>query len=238
MTDRPHQPDHPAVPAVPAVPAPKAQHFAEKRDWPGYFQAVLGKPPRETLTAALDRFERERTHAASQAPPGREPPLAIDLGCGEGRDALELLRRGWRVLAIDSHPNAFELLMPRVPPAHRSLLTTVVANFADARLPRARLVNASYSLPFCEPEHFDALWNRIVESVEPGGRFAGQLFGDRDSWAAIPDRSHQTEARARDLFASFDIEEFKVEEKDDNDAGGNPKHWHVFHVVARKNQTL
>ena len=96
------------------------------------------------------------------------------------------------------------------------------------------LVNSSYSLPFCEPQHFDALWKRIVDSIEPGGRFAGQLFGDRDSWAAIPDRSHQTEARARELLAPFELEEFRIEEKDDNDAGGNPKHWHVFHIVARK----
>src|SRR5690606_16831488 len=30
-------------------PAPKrAEHYAEKRDWPGYFEVVLGKPARET----------------------------------------------------------------------------------------------------------------------------------------------------------------------------------------------
>lgn len=209
-------------------PAPKAQHFAEKRDWPGYFKVVLGKPPRETLLSALDRFEQ------AGAIDSRSMPLAIDLGCGEGRDTLELLRRGWRVRAIDSHPMAFDLLLPRVPTAHRDRLTAQVATLESVELPRTRLVNASFSLPFCEPARFDDLWTRIVAAIEPGGRFAGQLFGDRDSWATIPDRSHQTEPTARALFAAFDIEEFRIEEKDDNDAGGNPKHWHVFHVVARK----
>lgn len=212
------------------MPAPKAQHFAEKRDWPGYFRVVLGKPPRETLLSALDRFDRE--HPADA--PAREPPLAIDLGCGEGRDTLELLRRGWRVHAIDSHPQAFDLLLPRVPTEHRDRLSARVAAFESVELPPARLVNASFSLPFCEPAHFDALWSRIIAAIEPGGRFAGQLFGDRDSWAAIPDRSHQTESRARALLAPLQIEEFRIDEKDDNDAGGNPKHWHVFHIVARK----
>lgn len=209
-------------------PAPKAQHFAEKRDWPGYFGVVLGKPARETLLFALDRFEREGAFNS------RSAPLAIDLGCGEGRDTLELLRRGWRVLAIDSHPMAFDLLLPRAPTEHRERLTARAASFEGLDLPAAKLVNASFSLPFCEPAHFDALWSRIVAAVEPGGRFAGQLFGDRDSWATIPDRSHQTEQRARDMFAAFDIEEFRAEEKDDNDALGNPKHWHVFHVVAQR----
>lgn len=38
----------------PAVPAMRAQDYSEVQDWPGYFGAVLGKPPRETLVAALD----------------------------------------------------------------------------------------------------------------------------------------------------------------------------------------
>lgn len=218
------------------TPPPKAQHFAEKRDWPGYFKVVLGKPPRETLIAALDRFDQERAADAAHTSPSSDPPppLAIDLGCGEGRDTLEMLRRGWNVRAIDSHPNAFDLLLPRVPNDFRARLTAQVAGFEDLQLPRAALVNASFSLPFCEPAFFDALWMRIVESIEPGGRFCGQLFGDRDTWAKIPDRSHQTEARARELLSKFELEEFRIEEKDDNDTGGNPKHWHVFHIVARK----
>ncbi len=228
MTTLPPTPDD-----KPSKATPKAQHYAEKRDWPGYFKVVLGKPPRETLLSALDRFDREREIDAVRSAQ-TDAPLAIDLGCGEGRDTLELLRRGWRVLAIDSHPNAFDLLLPRVATAVRGALTARVAAFEGLTLPGARLVNASFSLPFCEPRHFDALWSKIVESIEPGGRFAGQFFGDRDSWAAIPDRSHQTEARARDLLRPLEVEEFRIEEKDDNDAGGNPKHWHVFHIVARK----
>ncbi len=215
-------------------PSPKAQHFAEKRDWPGYFSVVLGKPPRETLISALDRFEREWGSDALPRIPDAQPPLAIDLGCGEGRDTLELLRRGWSVHAVDAHPNAFELLLPRVPTEQRSRLTTQMAGFEEARWPKTMLLNASFSLPFCHPSHFDEVWSRIIESIKPGGRFAGQLFGDRDSWASIPDRSHQTESLARELLSGLEVEEFRIDEKDDNDAVGNPKHWHAFHIVARK----
>lgn len=202
----------------------RAQDFAEIRDWPGYFGAVLGKPARETLLAALESFERE----------GRKPGLAVDLGAGEGRDTLELLRRGWRVLATDGHPDAFGHLWPRVPPARRELLTTEEASFADTRIPPCDLINASFALPFCEPQNFQGLWARIVAAIRPGGRFAGQLFGDRDSWAALPDRSHQTREEVNRMLAGFEFEMMKEEEKDETPDVRKPKHWHVFHVVARK----
>ena len=205
-------------------PPKKAEHYAATRDWPGYYAAVLGKPPRDTLLAALASFDRE-------GPPG----LAVDLACGEGRDTLELLSRGWRVLAIDAEPSAFDLLVPRVTPRHRSRLTTLIADFAAARWPEGvDLLNCSFSLPFCEPPHLPGVWDRIVRSIRSGGRFAGQLFGDRDSWASLPDRSHQSRAEAERLLSPFDLEMFNEEEREGNDAGGFTKHWHVFHIVARK----
>lgn len=206
----------------------KAEHFAATRDWPGYFEAVLGKPARETLLDALARFESE----------GSEPGFAIDFGCGEGRDSAELLRRGWKVLAIDGNTSAFEFMrrrtdFPRVAkdPAR---FTTRVVRMEDADLPPCDLLNASFSLPFVDPARFDDVWARIVDSVRTGGRFAGQLFGERDSWASLPDRSHQTRARVDELLRPFHVEHLQEEERDGADCLNNAKHWHVFHIVARK----
>ena len=41
------------------LPPMRAQDYSEMEDWPGYFGAVLGKEPRETLVAALDSFTHE-----------------------------------------------------------------------------------------------------------------------------------------------------------------------------------
>ena len=65
--------------------------------WGRYYEVAKGGAPRETLRLALDLFESEG---------GEGERLAVDLGCGEGRDTLELLRRGWRVLAIDDEREA------------------------------------------------------------------------------------------------------------------------------------
>jgi hypothetical protein len=202
----------------------RAQDYSEVEDWPGYFEAVLGKPPRETLVAALDAFARESFIGG----------FAIDLAAGEGRDTLELLTRGWRVVATDAHPEAFSYLWPRVPEAVKPRLTTVVATFDNTPFAPCDLVNASFALPFCEPRHFLELWFRIVSAIRPGGRFAGQFFGDRDSWASLPGRTHHSQDEVVHLLQSFEIEMMRTEERDDGPEVRHPKHWQLFHVVARK----
>lgn len=216
-----------ATPPPPgAAPLLKAHEYAQERDWPKYYQAVAGKGPRDTLLKALEFFDKE--------PPPPSPRLAIDLGCGSGRDTFELLNRNWRVLATDSHPLAIELLQANVPDSHRPRLECRVAGFKDLDLPRADLVNASYALPFCEPADFAGLWHRIERSLPPGARFCGQFFGDRDSWASLPDRSHQTRQEVERLLKDFIIEHFNEVENREPSATGEIKDWHIFHVVARK----
>lgn len=216
---------------------PKAAFIAaESRDWVAYYDAVAGKPPRETLLMALGRFDAE---SAASAVRGSEWPLAVDLGAGEGRDTAELLRRGWRVIAIDDHPDGLRRLRERRDAEVASALADGRleirrAGFCGVELPRCDLVNASFSLPFCHPEGFAELWRKITAALGPGGRFAGQLFGDRDSWATIEDRTHLNRADAIGLFEGFVLEHFQEEDRPGQDAQSHHKHWHVFHVVAKK----
>jgi tellurite methyltransferase len=206
------------------VPPMRSQDYSELEDWPGYFASVLGKGPRETLVAALDSFARE----------GFAEGIGVDIAAGEGRDTLELLRRGWRALATDNHPEAFPLLWSRVPEESKPRLTTVEVDFSETEIPDCDLVNASFALPFCEPAHFPALWDRIVAAIRPGGRFAGQFFGDRDSWAALPGRTHHSRDEVGRLLKGFEIEMMREEERDEPPELRNPKHWQLFHVVAKK----
>ena len=208
----------------PGLPPMKSQDHSEVEDWPGYFASVLGKGARETLLAALDSFALE----------GFGEGLGVDIAAGEGRDSLELLRQGWRVVATDNHPDAFPLLWSRVPEAQKSRLTAVEVDFAEMQVPDCDLVNASFALPFCKPEVFPGLWHRIVSAIRPGGRFAGQFFGDRDTWASLPGRTHHSRVEVMTLLEGFEIEMMNEEEKDDPPELRNPKHWQLFHVVAKK----
>ncbi len=73
--------------------------LAPKRDGNTYYNAVVNHPPRKTIVTALAAFE--------------EPGVAIDLGCGEGRDTVEISRQNWAVLAIDQNPDAIASLRNR-----------------------------------------------------------------------------------------------------------------------------
>jgi SAM-dependent methyltransferase len=170
------------------------------------------------VLGALDRFT--------------QPGFGVDLGCGQGRDTREMLRRGWRVLAIDAEPEAIERL--RAATGDEPRLETRVTSFVDAEWPAADLVNAGYALPFCPPEQFDAVWARLVASVRRGGRFSGQLFGDRDEWAGDGSLTFLTRDEALGRLEPFELERFDEEDEDGKTALGDPKHWHVFHVIARR----
>jgi trans-aconitate methyltransferase len=196
----------------------------EHLNWEDYYQKVHGRAPRPLLLNALAQFP--------PAPPSR---TAIDLGCGDGTETAVLLERGWHVLAIDGQPMAMTRLRAKVPSEllRNARLQTQVAPFEQVVLTSADLIHASLSLPFCEPEHFAGLWDKIVKAIVPEGRFAGQFFGGRDSWAVNTNMTFHTEEQVRALLAAFEIESFH-EQDEDGQATSGPKHWHVFTVVAKK----
>lgn len=195
-------------------------------DWASYYRKTGQRPPRATLLAALDRFDAE--------PGANAARFAVDLGCGSGRDAVEMLRRGWRVLAIDAEPSAIGQLRARDEAAGHDRLETKVARFEDTDWPAADLVNASFALPLCPPERFAELWARIVGSLKPGGRVAGQLYGPRDSWAGRPGMTFADRATVDRLLDGLAVEMLDEEEDDSTTPRGEAKHWHIFHIVARK----
>jgi tellurite methyltransferase len=194
--------------------------MSQGQDWAAYYQQLRDRPPRKTLVAALDAFGEPPTDA-----------LAIDLGCGAGRDIVEILRRGWRVVAVDSEPEALRQLEARNLPN----ITPVLARFEEVPLPLGvQLVNSSFALPLCEPARFHELWQRIGEALPSGGRFSGQWYGLRDSWVGRAGMTFLGRDEAAALLDGFELEMFEEEEADGTTPRGKPKHWHIFHIVARK----
>lgn len=192
-------------------------------DWAAYYEKLRERPPRRTLVTALDRFG-----------PSAAGSLAVDLGCGDGRDVIEMLRRGWRVVAVDAEPEALRQLQARpLPPGHD--LTPIQARFEDVPLPIGlSLVNSSFAMPLCEAEAFRLLWERIREALPSGGRFSGQWYGPRDSWVGRPGMTFIGRDEALAMLDGLELEMFEEEEDDGVTPRGNAKHWHIFHIVARK----
>jgi tellurite methyltransferase len=187
--------------------------------WTEYYDAHHDREPRAMLLDVLAQFGR--------------PGDAIDIGFGNGIETVAMLQRGWRVLAIDADAEAHERLDARVPADVRDRLEVRRSRIEDIAVVPVDLVWAAFSLFFCDPGRFAEVWERLREAVRPGGRFAGQLLGELDSWATEPGISAFTVDAARGLFEGWSVERFD-EEEFDGEACSGPKHWHLFHVVARR----
>jgi SAM-dependent methyltransferase len=195
--------------------------------WSRYYAVTVDRPAWETVRFAIERFASED---------GAEPRarFAVDLGCGAGRDARELLRAGWQVLAIDREPAAVVALKGATFHELRANLETRVADLSTIALPPCDLVNASLSLPFLAREAFWPTWARVLAALAVGGRVAAMLFGDRDGSADDPAMTCPSPESIRSSLSGFEIEHWIDREEDSQTALGEPHHFHRLDLVARR----
>ncbi len=201
--------------------------MSQQGRWSGFYKANDGRGVRPFFLRLMELYP-EHVNGLQ----------AVDLGCGDGEESYELAKRGWRVLAIDYQAEALDRLFAKVPSSLMPMVEMREISFENPSLtlPPADLVFASYSLPFCSPKRFPDLWERIRASVKPGGRFAGQLFGVNDAWAAGNQETmtfHTTET-AKVLFDSWIIEYFDEFEGENPTATQGIKHWHKFDIIAQR----
>lgn len=195
--------------------------------WEEYYLHTLNiTNPHRTLVLACQYFKLENIHE------GR----AVDLGAGTGRDTLFLLDSGWHVFALDGEQLSIDIILNRIHPNQVSNLEVSVSPFSEMIIPtELNLINASYSLPFCKQEDFENCWNKIVTSLAVGGRFCGHFFGPHDEWANDPNLTIHSYEDLMELFQSrFVIEYLQIEDGFVPCANGEMKHWHTYHVVAKK----
>jgi len=159
---------------------------------------------------------------------------AVELGCGSGIDAIKLAESGWTVYAVDSTPDGFENIAAKLPLEKLENIECEQVNFEDMIIPEADLIYSIFSVPFCRPDCFDEFWDKIVNAIRPGGRFAGNLFGVKDEWAYMTDATFITKERFDELFKEFEIEHYREQYSEGPSVLVPTKLWHLFDVVARK----
>ena len=197
--------------------------------WADYYAVTVERPAWETVRLAIERFRAEDQSAAATA-----ERFAVDLGCGAGRDTRQLLRAGWRVLAVDREPAAQTALEAAVEPELRPRLDVHIEDLATVAIPPCDLVNASLCLPFLAPAAFHATWARITAALEPGSRFAAMVFGDHDGSASELEMTCLPPDQIRAALSGFEIEHWSDKEEDTRTALGEPHHFHLIEFVARK----
>jgi tellurite methyltransferase len=189
-------------------------------DWSNFYRLTKDNPPSPLLTRAIERA------------PGKG--RALDLGAGAGPDTRYLLEQGFEVTAVDADPGSVAILSAL--PNDR--LRVVQSRFEDLDFAAAGpcdLINAQFTLPFVPRDQFAAVFARLKAALAPGGVFSGQFFGVHDQWnTSDRDMTFLTRAEAESLLSDLETIELTEEDADGQIADGSPKHWHVFHILARR----
>jgi SAM-dependent methyltransferase len=190
-----------------------------KFDWETFYSFTKNSPPWALLVRAVTFLPR-KGHA-------------LDLGAGAGRDTRYLLQQGFHVTAVDSDPHAIAML--RSSPQEN--LQVVKASFEDFAFETYDLINAQFALPFLPQRLFHEVFDRVKQAVRPGGIFVGQFFGIHDQWNTPDhDMTFLTREQVEATLKGMDIIELNEEDMDGHIADGSPKHWHTYHIMARRPQ--
>ena len=194
--------------------------------WEEYYDTTKDAEPHQNVVMFLRK--------------NRKPGIAVDLGCGAGRDTVLLLKHGWTVISYDINNNA-QYILERITPEERSRFTFVKSRHQDAEIPKCDLVVANDSMHYLSKEEFKTIIDKIYDSLNPNGDFIAEFLGNKDDWAKNdPDNAFISLKELREIMGNrFEIEAFREHEVDKPTLEGEQKHWHTVSVITRaKNKNL
>lgn len=125
-----------------------------------------------TSTLLVELLERLKLISA--------PGQALDLGCGQGADAIALAERGFQVTAVDKNTKEISKNKKNLP------ITVVESNMQNFLIENDKynIIIAINSLPFLSSK--DEVY-KIIEDLSKGLKQKGllyiTLFGPKDAWA-------------------------------------------------------
>jgi SAM-dependent methyltransferase len=134
---------------------------------------VLGVPLRgDEYDARFIRLEAEGGYLHGEADlvaglVGDPPAAVLDAGCGTGRVAIELARRGYDVVGIDVEPGMLDTARTKAPD-----LPWILGDLSSADLPAARfdlVVAAGNVMIFLELGTDAVVVSNLARTVVPGG---------------------------------------------------------------------
>lgn len=115
---------------------------------------------------------------------GARPGRALDVGCGEGADALWLARNGWAVTALDVSRVALDRAVAHADGAD---ITWICSGLLDADLPADGFDLVSAQYPALRATADRAAEHALLAAVAPGGTLLVVHHDMRDA-DAVPER--------------------------------------------------
>lgn len=170
----------------------------------------------------------------------KEPRIAIDCGCGAGADIEFLTKHDFTVYGFDIEYESIKRCKDRFRNNNKVILSR--DSFNTFIYPRASLILADASLFFCPTAEFDAVWQKIYESLFVGGIFCGSFLGPNDTMTSSKYSKENfwsvnkvfSENDVKSLFTNYAIINFTEHNTSGKTVQGDSHNWHIFSVVAIK----
>lgn len=156
--------------------------------------------------------------------------IAIDLGTGAGNDARYLVEKGFKVTCIDKEEKSKGIIMNQ----NNKSLKFELQEFENLKLNKADLINACFSLHFCNPNRFEKMMIEITSSINKKGFFVGNFLGKEDEWNGNNQETFLNKEEILNYFKNFKIMYFAEKKYIKDTILGETKNWHVFEIIAMK----
>jgi cyclopropane fatty-acyl-phospholipid synthase-like methyltransferase len=175
------------------------------------------------------------------------PSQALDLGCGDGRDTLHLLRAGHRVDAVDFSSAGVSALVTAA--RSKGLVDLLTASVADIRTYTPEIHNYDLIVGITILDHLpsechDQIIDRAIKALRPGGLIALEMYSDRDPSRATTSRGASSEFSGairsyapRNYLLNKLPSELRVlrySDRLEQDSDHGPVHWHGFQTILAK----
>ena len=153
-----------------------------------------------------DLWTKEPNAALVQFAGDLEPGRALDIGAGDGRNAIWLATQGWSVTAIDLSTVALERAAERAA-ARGAQLECIVADWREPDFGEAafELVVVSFMHPL--PDEREALFARVARALVPGGHVftVGVILADHGRRGPPDAERLYTLERVQHALRGFDL---------------------------------
>ncbi|WP_158058073.1 methyltransferase domain-containing protein [Halorussus halophilus] len=168
-----------------------------------------------------------------------EDATAVDIGAGEGRDAVYLAEQGLAVFAIDPIPAGLKKTERLADERGVSeSVETIRGDVNEIELPeQVELLYSIGTIQYLRPENRDAQFEQFKRETSSGGVHALFAFVDHPEIPTAPDWGDNEycyeQGELREYYENWDL----LEEEElvfDDESGGEPHQHAAEVVVARK----
>ncbi|ELY94862.1 methyltransferase type 12 [Natrialba chahannaoensis JCM 10990] len=197
---------------------------------------------RERVYGRADYYWGTEPNELARQTVEREPvradaPAVIDIGAGEGRDAVFFAEQGWTVYAMDVSPNGLEKA------AHLAedrdvTIQPIEADANEASLPEpVDVVYSAGTIQYVRPANREPQFEHFKAKTTPGGLHVLFAFVDHPDVPTPPDWTANEYFYELGELAGY-YEDWDVLRVDDlvfdDDSGGEP-HQHAAEILFARN---